>query len=173
MKKVKITSGTYGYKPEGAKFITPVKAGEVVEVSNEEAARLVSLGVAVCIVDGTQKSTDTPVATPDGDADDGGEGENPPDDGSSAEGQGNSGSAQLPEGEDDTLDIVDGHFTMESLMKMTRADMESLAADLGVDVSKFKNKTEIAALLTVVEVEPDDPKDNETPPDLGAAPPVV
>ena len=64
----------------------------------------------------------------------------------------------------DTLDIVDGHFTTESLMRMTRAEMEQLAADLTVDVSKCRNKGEIAALLTEVEVQAGD--DDDIPPDL-------
>lgn len=63
-----------------------------------------------------------------------------------------------------TLDIVDGHFTMESLMRLTRAEMEQLAADLTVDVSKCRNKGEIAALLTEVEVQAGD--DDDIPPDL-------
>ena len=64
----------------------------------------------------------------------------------------------------DTLDIVDGHFTTESLMRLTRAEMEQLAADLTVDVSKCRNKGEIAALLTEVEVQAGD--DDDIPPDL-------
>ena len=52
----------------------------------------------------------------------------------------------------DCIDIVDGHMTVESLMTMTRADMEALAEDLGLDVKKCKNKSEIAALIAQVEV---------------------
>ena len=52
--------------------------------------------------------------------------------------------------------------------------MEKLAADLGVNVSKCKNKSEIAALVSAVEVEPGGADgDDEAPPDLGAAAPVV
>lgn len=53
---------------------------------------------------------------------------------------------------EDCIDIVDGHMTVESLMTMTRADMEALAEDLGLDVKKCKNKSEIAALIAQVEV---------------------
>ena len=52
----------------------------------------------------------------------------------------------------DCIDIVDGHMTVESLMELTRADMEALAEDLGLDVKKCKNKSEIAALIAQVEV---------------------
>lgn len=53
---------------------------------------------------------------------------------------------------EDCIDIVDGHMTVESLMNLTRADMEALAEDLGLDVKKCKNKSEIAALIAQVEV---------------------
>lgn len=76
---------------------------------------------------------------------------------------------------DDTLEIVEGHFTTDSLLTMTRAGMEKLAADLGVDVSKCKNKLEVAELLASIDVTPDDSAKGETdnPPDLDAAPPVL
>ena len=83
--------------------------------------------------------------------------------------------AELQEGEGeapDTLDIVDGHFTTESLMELSRADMEKLAADMGVDVKKCRNKSEIAALLAAVEVHTDG-DGGEAPPELGAEAPVV
>jgi hypothetical protein len=66
------------------------------------------------------------------------------------------------------LDIVDGHFTKESLLKMGRSDMESLAADLGIDVKKCKTKDEISELLAAVEVNADADADGEQPPTLSA-----
>ena len=48
-------------------------------------------------------------------------------------------------------------------MRLTRAEMEQLAADLTVDVSKCRNKGEIAALLAEAEVHADD---DDTLPDL-------
>ena len=71
---------------------------------------------------------------------------------------------------EDCIDIVDGHMTVESLMKMTRADMEALAEDLGLDVKKCKNKSEIAALIAQVEVGLDE-QHGEEPPVIGAAMP--
>lgn len=44
---VRIINGTYAYRPEGAKRLSPVSAGSSpIEVSENEAARLVRLGVA-------------------------------------------------------------------------------------------------------------------------------
>ena len=45
------------------------------------------------------------------------------------------------------VDIIDGHFDWESLMQLTRQQMEKLAADMSVDVSRCKNKNDIADLL--------------------------
>lgn len=53
----------------------------------------------------------------------------------------------------DALDIVDGHFTVDSLMTLTRESMEDLARDLGLDSAKCKNKSELAQLLAAVELE--------------------
>lgn len=163
MRLVKIINGTYGYRPEGAKFVTPVKAGEHVVVSDEEAARLIALHVALADDELTSEMAAPPVATPHSGEDGGGGGKNPPA-GENGAGSGAGG---------DTLDIVDGHFTVASLMELTRADMEKLAADLGVNVGKCRNKAEIADLLAAVEVEPGEPEGVEAPPELGAAPPVV
>ena len=72
--------------------------------------------------------------------------------------------ADLP----DCIDIDEnGHMTVESLMTMTRADMEALAEDLGLDVKKCKNKSEIAALIAQVEVGLDE--QHGEGPDLAAA----
>lgn len=75
---------------------------------------------------------------------------------------------------DDVMEIVDGHFTIESLMQLTRANMDELAAKLGVDISKCRNKSEIAELLAAVNVDSNETDEEaENPPDLGAAPPVI
>lgn len=143
----------------------------------EQEVYLVNAGVAEFV---PQWRTER-VATPAEGEDSGGAGETPPEDDPASTGQetGESGGAgeeitELQEGEaeaPDTLDIVDGHFTTESLMELSRADMEKLAADMGVDVKKCRNKSEIAALLAAVEVQADG--DGEAPPELGAEAPVV
>lgn len=145
-----------------------------------EERRLVTRGVAEYVTKPVI-GPDTGVATPAEGEDGGGAGVTPPENEPVSTGQetGESGgtdeeTAELQDGEaeaHDTLDIVDGHFTTESLMELSRADMEKLAADVGVDVKKCRNKSEIAALLAAVEVQADG--DGEAPPELGAEGPVV
>jgi len=170
-----ITCGTcgtsQGYKNKNDGAITLPAA---------EERRLVARGVAEYVTRPVIGS-DPGVATPEERMDSGGEGDTPPerDPASTRQETGESGGAvenpaELREGEaeaPDTLDIVDGHFTAESLMELSRADMEKLAADMGVDVKNCRNKGEIAALLAAVEVHADN--DGETPPALGAEAPVV
>ena len=62
-------------------------------------------------------------------------------------------SAENSDTESDTLDIDGGHFTKESLMTMSRSDMEKLAADLGINAGKCKNKSEIADLIAAIEIQ--------------------
>lgn len=164
--RVKIISGTYGYRKPKSGFIKPVMAGGIVDVSAEEAARLMELGVAALLdevpEDNPPKQPSAPVATPPESESSDGAGENPPKSEPPSEGQ---------ETDEEPLDIVDGHFTVESLMEMKRSDMEGLAGDLGVDVSKCRNKTEIANLIAAVEIPPQD--DGENPPELSAEDVVV
>ena len=161
MMKVKITSGIYGYRRPGAKRPDPKHAGDVVDLPDEEAVRLEQLKVGV-ILGTAEEHTAEPVATPYASESKGTKGVD------KCEGENAADGAVIP----DTLDIVDGRFTEDSLMAMTRADMEHMAEDLGVDVSKCKNKSEIAKLLAAVELELDDGDEGDGP-DLGAAPPVV
>ncbi len=85
-------------------------------------------------------------------------------------GPGTKGPDPAPEDED-IPKVVDGHFTIESLMKLNRDVMEKLAGHLGVDISKCKNKGDISKLLSAVEV-PDKPN-GEAPPALAVEGPVV
>ena len=170
-----ITCGTcgtsQGYKNKNDGAITLPAA---------EERRLVARGVAEYVTKPII-NTNTGVATPAEGEDGGGAGETPPETDPASTGQesGESGGAdeetgELQKGEaeaPDTLDIVDGHFTTESLMELSRAEMEKLAADLGVEVKRNMNKSEIAALLCAVEVQPGD--SGEAPPELDAEGPVV
>ena len=166
------TCGTsQGYKTKNDGTLT---------LSTAEERRLVARGVAEYVTKPII-GPDTGVATSAEGAGDGGAGATPPEDAPTSMGQETSkngsvdeGTAELQDGEaeaPDTLDIVNGHFTIESLMELSRADMEKLAADVGVDVKKCRNKSEIAALLAAVEVQADG--DGEAPPELGAEGPVV
>ena len=170
-----ITCGTCGTS-QGYKS----KNDGAIALPAAEERRLVARGVAEYVTKPII-GPDTGVATPAEGEDGGGAGETPPEGDPASTGQetGESGgageeTAELQEGEaeaPDTLDIVDGHFTIESLMELSRADMEKLAADLGVNVSKCRNKSEIAALLAAVEVHADG--DREALPELDAEGPVV
>lgn len=155
MKKVKIVNGIYGHRPGGVGSATPIPAGESVEVSDDEAARLVGLDVAIIIYD-----EPAPVATPDVGQSSGGECDDPPHAEDGAEGRTYG----------DTLDIVNGHFTAESLMDMTVPNLKMLAAELKANVSKCKNKPEIVAVLVTIEI---DDEEEGNPPVLGAEAPVT
>ena len=165
------TCGTsQGYKTKNDGTLT---------LSTAEERRLVARGVAEYVTKPII-GPDTGVATSAEGAGDGGAGATPLEDGPSCMGQEtikngsvDEGTADLKEGEaeaPDTLDIVNGHFTIESLMELSRADMENLAADLGVEVKRTMNKSEIAALLCAVEVQPGG--SGEALPELGAEGPV-
>ena len=132
----------------------------------EQEVYLVNTGVAEFVPQWRPERVATPAEGEDG----GGSGETPPEGDPASTGQ---ETAELQEGEaeaPDTLDIVNGHFTIESLMELSRADMEKLAADLGVEVKRTMNKSEIAALLCAVEVQPGG--SGEALPELGAEGPV-
>lgn len=165
MKKVKITNGIYGARDSETLRITPVHVGGTVDVTDEEAERLVRLKVAKIIgEEAPAGGVATPPAPPSGD----GAGVNTPDGNGGAEGQENGCE------DDDVLEIVDGHYTVESLLKLERKDMEAFAADLGIDanaVKKCKNKTEVAELIAEIEVAEEE--DEEDPPALGVENPVV
>lgn len=108
------------------------------EATAEQEARLVKMGLA--------KYVDKP-APVDENSNEGG-----------ADGQDNSYK------DDEVLEIVDGHFTIESLMKLERKHMEALAADLEIEtdaIKKCKNKTELANLIAEVEVGDEDENSNE------------
>ena len=52
-----------------------------------------------------------------------------------------------------TLDVVDGHLTRESLETMTKANLEKLAKDMGVEIPRGASKALIIERLAAVTVE--------------------
>lgn len=52
-----------------------------------------------------------------------------------------------------TLDVVDGHLTRESLETMTKANLEKLAKDMGVEIPRGATKALIIERLAAVTVE--------------------
>ena len=130
-----------GFTGIGRKIVGP-KDGPF-ELPPENEKRLVALGVAEyvesAVANNGAAAGDTDTAVPGANT---GPAEN------AAEGAQAAPAAVAP---DDCIDFdEDGHMTVESLMKMTRANLEALAEDLGLEVRKCRNKGEIAALIAQV-----------------------
>lgn len=159
MKNIRITQGTYGSRPGDGSRVVPIDRGQCCELPDEEADRLVSLGVA-------EYANAEAVATGHSEEDDGGTGTNIPDD---TEPPNNLPAVVLP-GSAEGLDIEDGHFTKESLSKMTNANLEKLATDLGLDAGKCRKKDDFVALLLTVELDGVDA--DEEADDDGEQPPM-
>lgn len=160
MATIKIICGAYGYRPpERPGTVKTIRAGETCEVSNEEATRLISLGVA-------EFATQEAVATPHAPHSEGGGGNDTPDQ--------DKGQKMALDGLEvpDTLDIVCGHFTAESLGTMTNKALADLAADLGLDAKACKNKADYVALLSSVELDMADQDEGDEPPTPSAELPV-
>lgn len=60
MKKVEITCGMYGHHPKKDGPVRPVRRGEKVDLHDEEAARLVKLGLAKYVDEPAEKLPDLP-----------------------------------------------------------------------------------------------------------------
>lgn len=160
MKNIRIIEGTYGHRPGDGNKVVPVDRGQCCEVPDAEAARLVSIKVAEYV--------EEPVATPPGGTDDGGTGTNTPDGSVPPKAPAAFRVEELPE-KAEALDIVDGHFTEDSLNKMTNADLKALAIDLGLDLKKCGNKAALVALLLPVEIVEDEDEGG----DDGSVPPAA
>lgn len=146
MKTVTIISGVYG-ADNGKGGVTAIARGQTCDVSDAEAARLVTLGVAAMAV-----------ATPHEGQTALGAGENTPDSNDAQEGS-------------------TGHMDAEQLAGMTNAQLKQLADDMGLDTSKCNRKADYIALISagkvIVPAENDDTVDDgELPPDLEAEAPV-
>lgn len=161
MKRVKITNGLYGYRPEGAKHPRPVSAGGLCVVTDTEAARLASLGVGVVLEDIPEEDTTGAVATPVEGEDDEGEGVDTPDQDEPAEGE------------------ETAHLDPEQLKELTNAKLKELAKEMGIDTAKLKTKAQLIAAITDVPLEDaiaeddDGVDDGEAPPVLTPEAPVV
>ena len=132
MKRVKITNGLYGYRPEGAKHPRPVSAGGLCVVTDTEAARLASLGVGVVLEDIPEEDTTGAVATPVEGEDDEGAGVDTPDQDEPAEGE------------------ETAHLDPEQLKELTNAKLKELAEEMGIDTAKLKTKAQLIAAITDV-----------------------
>ncbi len=142
---VKILQGAYGSR-DGKGRVHPIFKGERVEVSDQEALRLVKLGVAEIV--GPASPAVAPQTAPDP--------ERMPQDTAGEETP--SGATTAPTGEpSDSMSVA-------ALERMTKADLEQMAQDMGVDLSGAKNNRERAELIAAAEAE----EGGEVLPELGA-----
>lgn len=124
--KVKITDGTYGFRPDPNKpyLVRPVSAGGICEVTAEEGLRLIGLGVAV--------SAEVPpetVATPIFPVQEAGGGEN------------------TPEAEAATAPLETDEATVADLHGMKLAELKAIATQYGIDAGKMRSKAEVIAAI--------------------------
>ena len=136
--KVKIISGTYGYRPAGSTHPIPVDRGNTCDVSAEEASRLFALGVAESAEDiptALPQEGENGVATPLNGDGDSGAGVNTPNSENAAEGQ-----------ESYALDP-------EQLKGLTNAKLAELAKEMGIDTAKLKTKAQLIAAIANVPLE--------------------
>lgn len=148
MREVVVKAGTYGYRTAAGR-VQPVARGDSVTVSDEEAARLVSLGVAA-YVDAPAQAPDTPPAPPSG-------GKEEP-----VAPQGTPGAGPATQADTGGEEGGSADAEVAKLEKMSKADLEKMAQDMGVDISGARNNHERAVLIAAA----GDPGDDETPPDL-------
>lgn len=156
MAKVRIISGTYGYRPPNSKHPVSKSIGDIVTISDDEAMRLITLKVAELV---DAQSPVSPLSALSDELD------------KSCEGVDTDLAKAPPESEEgaDTAEVIIGHFDAEQLMELTKAELLKLADEMGVDVSSSDSKAEIVAAITQVEVTAGD----MVPPDLSAEAPVV
>ena len=158
MKRVKITDGLYGYRPEGARHPRPAPAGSLCVVSDKEAARLVALRVGVVVENVPAGDTAGAVAT-------------------SVEGENSAGtSVDIPDQDGPVEGERTAHLDPEQLGKLTNAKLEELAEEMGIDTAKLKTKAQLISAITDIPLEdaiPEGEDDREKPPELGAEAPVT
>lgn len=146
--KVRITKGTYGYRPDPDKpyIVRPVDAGGICDVSEAEATRLISLGVA----EATEPPA-APVATP-------------PVSVSDANPESNTSEEQRQNEAQETPDEATLQEAEVDLSSMKLAELKAFAAEYGIDTGKMRSKAEVIAAITAA---------NDALPDLTPEGPVV
>lgn len=150
MKQVKIIFGTYGHKPAGAAHVRAVPVGGVVEVADDEAARLVSIGTAAYI---TEEYPTQAVITP------------PVDEEQTGAGGDTEEHENVPEGEESDTDAP------EYSMSMKADQLRALLEKCGIPYKFGMTKADMVAALD--QHFSAGGYADEEPPDLGAGAPVV
>lgn len=111
-------------------------------LTKEVEERLVNRKVAVYV-------TATVVATPPAGQEEPGTGVN-----STGDETGTQGNDEGAKGEPPIAKIVDGHFVKEDLMKLTRPELDKLAADLGIEnPEECANKGVVADLIAAIDLD--------------------
>jgi len=151
MKTIKIIGGIYGYRKSGSTITTPKsRTDPPFEISDEEAVRLIEMGVAV-YADEYVEENEVPVTVLARDTTSGSSGSN-------------AGSA----------------MTLPALRKLNKGALEKIAEKRGVDISGATNNASRAELIfehilekaAAAETEDEADEDGEGPPVLGANAPV-
>lgn len=148
MKTVVITTGVYGRRTENGRVL-PVAKGECVTVSDDEAMRLVSMGVANFIATASGGPTG-PLIAPQNGPEPEGMPQDTPGEKAPAEGATN--------GEKADPDNVD----VSRLERIPKGDLERMAQDMGVDISSARNNRERAELIVAAMSN----EDGDVPPEL-------
>ena len=148
MCEIRIVSGTYGMNVNGR--IAVVRREQTCEVPEEEAARLVSLGVAVYVKEPVLVA-ETPAV---GDA------------------ENETGDTPEAEETDATDDLIPGHLDEEELKKMPFEQLKKLATDCGLQVGKLRSRENIVKALAEMETFVSAEEDGEEPPVMEAEAPV-
>lgn len=130
---VQIVNGTYGHRPDKSNYVIPVTSRDLpICVNDEEAKRLVDLGVAVYVGEGAVATANLPVSDgcpiSNSTNDEGGE-----------------------SGDSDPGDIA-GNLDPGALKGWKMEELKKLACDMGIDTSSIKKKDELISAITSVEV---------------------
>lgn len=158
MRQVKIISGTYGHKPEGAATVSPVKTGEMVELSDGEANRLVRLRVAEyaeiskCAVPGELVTNLLPggIAIPDNAEIGMGTGANPSENETGAGGEGSAEILADDDGDDEGRDgdtENDAADIPEYSTETSLGELKDIFKDCGLAYKVGMSKIEMVAHL--------------------------
>ncbi len=142
MKTVMIIAGAYG-ADNGRHGVTVIERGQICEVDDAEAGRLIALGVAAEAVATAPEGAKEPDAV-----------DNPP-------------AAENPQERAETAPDP------EKLMKLTNAELKKLAEEMGLDPSGCKKKADYVELIILADEDGDTVDDGELPPVPEAEVPTV
>lgn len=162
MQQIRIIQGTYGHRPDGTHRIRPVSAGGLVSVPDEEAERLMRLGVAEPALQPCSVGCEA-VATLQ-------HGQTVGEPGIRME-------AEMPCGEAGAEGSAAFPLDHEQLKTLTNAKLQELAEEMGISTAKLKNKAELIDAILSVQATPgpegDDMENGEQLPELRAEAPIT